>query len=354
MKRVLFIFVGMLLLLFLSSCGDQDIPIQEDIAEKRQDSLDIITKRLMDSLKNKDQMDFFSFNDILLGDGVPLSVDLAIRWRTTDPALVLSQFSSIYEYKSKVLALRGQELMNEAFNEFESVDSVFSSQRQRFIGRLKEIIFDRLPEDGIVIKEVICEKIKFPETYTDAMKKAGLQRQEMERINQETILAVARSAADKKKAEAEAKVAIAKAQAEGRLAKIKAETEKSKRASQLAAAETQRQVAFKKSQTEADHLKLLAQADLEKQGNLKKLEIEHEKSKIAVEVERKKKMDMADFEVQMELAKVFQNNPVYASYLVNKEMASKVKIAVLPSGSDPNVFGTLLNQTIPVADTKKD
>jgi hypothetical protein len=39
-------------------------------------------------------------------------------------------------------------------------------------------------------------------------------------------------------------------------------------------------------------------------------------------------------------------NPAYASFMVNKELASKVQIAVLPSGSDANVFGDLLKQGI--------
>ncbi len=346
MKKALFILAIILLVIFFSSCGNS--PNNKGKSSNKKQEL----THLLNSTVNRDQMDFFTFQQIRLGDGVPLGVKLAIRWKITDSVLLLDQFESIDDFRSYILKTRCLELMNEAFNEFISVDSVFSSQRLVFINRLKEIITNRLGEDGMEIKEVICEQLNFPETYTDAMEKAGLQRQEMERINQETILAVARAEADKKKAEASAKVEIARANAADRVEKIKAKTEKSRRASQLAAAETQKQIAYKKAQTESDRLKLLAQTDLEKQRNLKKMDIEHEEDQIAVEVDRKKKMDMADFEIQMELAKVFQDNPIYATYLVNKEMASKVKIAVLPPGSDASVFGSLLNQTIPVS--KKD
>lgn len=340
MKNLLFAIAILTLSALVTSCKESNVQTVSP------------TLSHLDSLTIRDQMDFFVFNDILLGDGVPIGVKLAIRWKITEPELVLSQFNSIAEFRNNILKTRGRELMNEAFNEFESVDSVFSTQRQVFIGRIKEIIDNRLGEAGVVMKEVICEQIFFPKTYTTAMEQVGLQRQEMERINQATILAVAKAEADKKQAEANAKVDIAKAKAADQVEKIKGETEKSRRTSQLAAAETEKQIAYKKAQSEAERLELLAKTELVKRRDLKKLDIQHERDQIQLEVEKKKKIDMADFEVQMELAKVFQQNPIYASYLVNKEMASKVKIAVLPTGSDPNVFGNLLSQTIPVGSVK--
>ena len=341
MKKLFFILMLALIGFLLMSCENSFFSNENAELSK------------LDSLALKDQMDFFSFQNILLGDGVPLGVDLAIRWKITDPEVVLSQFTTVTEFKNYVLQTRGKELMNEAFNEFDSVDSIFSSQRPVFIESLKAIIHERLGEEGISIKEVICSQINFPKTYTTAMEQAGLQRQELERINQQNIIAIALAKAEETKSEATAKVDIVKAKAEGRVEKIKAETEKNRRQSLLASAETEKQIAYKRSQTEADRLKLLAKADLEKVTDLKKLDVQHEKDMVEVEVEKKKKIAKADFEVQQELADVFQNNPVYASYLVNKELASKVKIAVLPTGSDPNVFGNLLQQMIPVSGEKK-
>ena len=85
---------------------------------------------------------------------------------------------------------------------------------------------------------------------------------------------------------------------------------------------------------------------MEKKEDLKNLEIQKQKERTALEVEKQKLLNKVDFAKQLELAKVYQDNPVYASFVVNKELASKVEIAVLPSGSDPNVFGSFLKQGI--------
>lgn len=337
MKKMIFVFTLAILSTSFFSCEESANPREQSVLLTKQDTIIL-----------KDQVAVFAYKNILLGDGVPLSVDLNVRWKVTDAELIFSQFNTEAEFRDQVLKPRGQEIVGQVFNGFESVDSVFTTQRQLFVSRIKESIYDHLGESGILIKEVICSQIHFPSTYTAAMEQAGLQRQELERINQQNLIAIAQADAERKKAEADAKVQIARAKAEDQVEKIKADTEKNRRESMLATAETQKQIAMKQAQSDAERKKLLAKADLEKNRDLKKLEIEHKRNLVDVEVEKKKKMDVADFEVQMELANVFQNNPVYASYLVNKELASKVQIAVLPTGSDPNVFGGLLQQTIPV------
>jgi hypothetical protein len=47
-----------------------------------------------------------------------------------------------------------------------------------------------------------------------------------------------------------------------------------------------------------------------------------------------------------ETAKVYAANPAYASFLVNKELASKVQIAVLPLGTDSGVLGNIIQSAI--------
>jgi len=47
-----------------------------------------------------------------------------------------------------------------------------------------------------------------------------------------------------------------------------------------------------------------------------------------------------------ETAKVYAANPAYASFLVNKELASKVQIAVLPLGTDSGVLGNIIQGAI--------
>jgi len=39
--------------------------------------------------------------------------------------------------------------------------------------------------------------------------------------------------------------------------------------------------------------------------------------------------------------------PSYAAYLVNRELASKVQIAVLPLGTESGVLGNMLQSTLP-------
>lgn len=293
-----------------------------------------------------DQINSMNLSGIRLGDGVPLSLNLSIRWNIENPETFFKQFSSSDSFCSSIMQPRILEIMNSVANEFPSVDSVFSSQRQEFIAEVKNVLVDYLSEDEISVKEVIVSGISFPNSYTVAMEQAGLQRQELERIEQLNIIDIAQAEANRKKAEAESKVAIAQAEADGRVQKIQAQTEKDRRLIELAKAETQSQIDKKNAETEATRLKLLAKADLEKRTDLKNLEIQKQRDLMELDLDKQRKFDVADMERQMEMAKVYQANPVYASFLVNKELASKVEIAVLPTGSDPSVFGNLLNNTI--------
>ena len=296
----------------------------------------------------RDQVHPFTLSNIRLGDGVPLILSLSVRWNIGDPEDFIDQFASCATYNSLIMQPRMLELISQEANTFPSVDSVFSTHRQDFITAIKDLLVEDLGQDEITVKEVIFTGISFPDTYTKAMEKSGLQKQELERIHQQNILDLAQADAKRKKEVADAKVAIAKAEAEGRIAKMKAQTEKSKRESELAKAETQAQIDRRKAEVEAERLKLLAKAELEKKQDLKNLDVQKQRDLMLLDVDRKKEMNKADFEQKVEMAKVLQENPVYASFLVNKELASKVEIAVLPTGSDPNVFGNLLKNNMPV------
>lgn len=281
-----------------------------------------------------------------MGDGVPLDIDVYLRWEVQNPPTFFSQFSNVDTFNRMVLYPRAKELGNMVANEFESVDSVFSSQRELFLVELKNNFEKSLGEESIQIKEVIVSNITFPESYTSAMEKVGLQRQLLEAIQQEKAVAIERSKAEKAKTEAQAKVKIAKAEADGRVAQINARTEESRRKSELAKAETQAQITRKEAQAEADRNRLLAKAELEKKTDLKDLDLLKKQQLDNLEIDKAKKVRKAELESQIELAEVVQQNPTFASFLVNKELASKVEIAVLPTGSDPNVFGNLLKQGV--------
>ena len=71
---------------------------------------------------------------------------------------------------------------------------------------------------------------------------------------------------------------------------------------------------------------------MEKQQKLKEQEITKQKELNALAVQKEK-----------DLASLCIDNPQYASFLISKELASKVQIAVLPS-DDGGIFNSMLQQ----------
>ncbi|MEO1262487.1 MAG: SPFH domain-containing protein [Bacteroidota bacterium] len=293
-----------------------------------------------------DQVFSTQLTDLRLGDGVPLDLKVYLRWTVEDPTLFYRQFTTADSFNHLVLFPRAMEMGGKIANEFISVDSVFSTQREAFLVTMKQALEESLGEEGMSMKEVVVSSITFPVSYTDAMEKVGLQRQMLEAIEQEKRIAIERAEANKEKTEANAKVAIAEAEAEGRVARIKAKTEESNRKSELAKAETAAQITRKKAQADADRNRLLAKAELEKKTDLKNLELQRQQEMDDLEIAKAKKTRQAELEDQIEFANVVQDNPNFANFLINKELASKVGIAVVPTGSNPNVFSDLLNQKI--------
>lgn len=282
--------------------------------------------------------------DVRLGDGVPLQLTVSVRWKLEDVQNFYNQFVTMDSFNQVILKPRSMELVKNISNEFSSVDSVFSSSRQHYINTLKNELLTKLGEDGIVINEIIVSDIIFPVSYTKAMEEVGLQRQEIERIRQMNIVELERATANKKKAEADGQVQIAQAEAQGKLQKIQAETEKERRKIELAKAETAKQVQRMQAQAQAEKLKLIAKAELEKKRDLKNLDVQKQRDLEQIQIDKQRQMDKVAFEQQVDLAKLCAENPTFATFLINKELASKVEIAVLPSGSNPNIFGGLLNQ----------
>lgn len=287
-------------------------------------------------------------HEVRLGDGVPLKLTFSVRWALEDGPYFYDQFDSADSFNLVVLRPRALELVKTISNQFPSVDSVFSTDRQLYISEIKSALKSELGEQGIVIKEIILSDVGFPASYTKAMEQVGLKRQEIERIRQMNEVELERAAANKKKVEAEGQVQIAQAEAKGKLQKIQAQTEKSRRKSELAKAETQKQVQRMEAQAEAEKLKLIAKAELEKKRDLKNLDVQKQEELEQIKINKQRQLDRVAFEQQLELARLCSENPTFASFLINKELASKVEIAVLPTGSDPNVFGGLLKQNMQV------
>jgi len=299
------------------------------------------------NLEVRDQLFQSNLQSVRLGDGVPLDLDIAIRWRIDDVVLFHTQFAHPRAFDTLILSPRSQELANKIANPYTSVDSVFGPWRQDFILALKKSFEEELGEPGVSIEEVIIPEIHFPKTYTNALEASGMKERELEAIRERNDVAIASAAADKKKATADGETAIERARMEGKLQQIQANTEEIRRKTELAKAETKRQVTEKQSFAEARKAQLMAEADLTKVRGLKKAEADHKRELEMIEVEKKRAYDKAGIDKELEIAKICASNPTYASYMINKELASKVQIAVLPSNMDGNMFGELMRLQTP-------
>ncbi|WNJ17959.1 SPFH domain-containing protein [Pontibacter sp. G13] len=291
-----------------------------------------------------DQIFQMTLHDIRLGDGVPVGVDLSVRWNLTGEIDFAGTYVSPERYDSLILSARCKELVAALANTFPSVDSLFSVDRVPFMNALKDQLQNGLAETGIEMKEVMVSTIIFPQTFLSSMEKTGLREQELTAIRQQKVLEIERAKAAKEQAVAQGEVSVAQAEARGRLERIEADIESSRRKRELAQAETQRQVAETQAKSEKKRLELLAEADLTKQKGLKKLEISHLRELDQVAVDKQKALDLAEFESQMQLANLCEENPAYATFLVNRELASHVQIAVLPSNGQDHMLGQFLQQ----------
>ncbi|MEZ4884329.1 MAG: SPFH domain-containing protein [Chitinophagales bacterium] len=283
------------------------------------------------STANRDHVFQTTLKDVRLGDGVPINLVLSIRWKIDDASLFYDQFNSLGAYDSLMLIPRGRELAGKLSNTYSSVDSVFTTQREPYIRDLKQRLLGGLGEDGVEIKEIIVSDIYFPKTFTDAMEQIGLRERELEQIRLKNILDLEQAEAKRKKAKAEGTVTIEEAKVEGEVAEINAQIERKKRLTKLAEAETEAQVIEKKALAEARRIQVLADAELEKRRDLNNLDVDQKRNLLTV-----------DKDNQVNLAGLYQTNPVFASFLVNKELASKIQIAVVPPNTDISTLSGLI------------
>lgn len=281
--------------------------------------------------------------NVRLADGIPLHIQISTRWEIEDQSLFKTQFGNSSKYDSLVLFPRELELANNVSNLYNNVDSVFTSQRHAFINNLKTYLTKNLGEKGIKINEVIVADVVFPNSYTNAKEKLAMQDQELKRIRKQSLIDIQAAQARKEQTTAQGEVDMEKALTTAKVEKINAKTEESRRKSMLARAETEKQVAEKKAESDARRQVLMAKADLEKMNDLKNLEVQKKKDFNKVAIENQNEIKKAAFDNDIRMAKLCNDNPIYAKYMINKELASKVKIAVVPSGENGNVFSGLLD-----------
>jgi len=294
----------------------------------------------------RDQVYHSTLQSVRLKDGVPLNIKVAVRWKIADFVKFSEQFESPNKYDTLILAPRQLELANDVSNKYINVDTLFNSQRHQFISDLKTYLMANLGEDGVEIKEVIVSDVIFPYNYTNGKEKLALQQQDLERIRKQAEINEENANASKRQAVSNGQVLMAQAEQNAKVQKIKAETEKSIRLSKLAQAETQKQVSVLTAESEAKRRVLLAKADLTSKKDLKNLRMQEQRDRDKIEIDKKVKLEQVAFDTDMRMAKLCSDNPVYATYMVNKELASKVQIAVLPNNQDGSVFNSLLNNKI--------
>ncbi len=294
--------------------------------------------------------------DVRLADGMPLTIHLSTRWEVADKAKFEKQFVSSGRYDSLVLHPKQLELANQVSNTYLHVDSVFTVQRQGFIIDLKKHLLKNLGENDIAVNDVVVSKIEFPSLYTEAKERLALQDQELKRIRKQSVIDLEQAEAKKKYAVAQGAVNVEQAHLDAKLEKIQADMEKSRRASMLAKAETNKQVAERRAEADARRQVLMARADAEQKQlyanvdvervkKLNELEVQKQEDLALVEGMKQSKTEEIAFQANVKLAELFAKNQSYAGYLINKEMASNVQIAVVPTGKEMNTFSSLLSQT---------
>lgn len=275
----------------------------------------------------------FQVDNIRLHDGVPLAMQFDLRWQVDDPDMYGRLHVASDSFPKMLMLPRAEEALRTLAHGFYSVDSVFFSQRNFFLQSAKDALRSNLQKDGITVQDIIIKSLSFPQSYVSAMEAAGLQRQELERIKRQTTVAIAEAEAERRKTEAMSRVQIAQEEANARMRDIQASTEDRRRAAEVARAETEVQIEAKKSVIAADRQRQMNQVEIEKASQQQELELK-----------KVRQSDEAEILRARELAKVYVDNPGYAGFVVNKELASKVNIAVLPAGQDHGVLNHFLEQ----------
>ena len=295
---------------------------------------------------DQDQVHKTELVDIRLGDGVPLKLSLAIRWRIEDGEGFARQFPDALKYASLILDPKALEVTSKVANTYASVASVFRPEREKFTQDVKDALRQQLAERGITIKDVVVAEILFPKNFTDALEVKATKDQELERIRQKSAIALEDAKAAQSKATAEGQVEIEKAKVAGKVAEISADTENKRRLSSVAKAETEAQVLKRRTRAEVERQRLMAAQEADRQRKFNQVELEKVARLKDLEVKKQKDLDDLVMVRDRETAKVYAANPAYASFLVNKELASKVQIAVLPLGTDSGVLGNIIQGAI--------
>ena len=156
-------------------------------------------------LTEQDQVHKTELVDIRLGDGVPLKLSLAIRWRIEDAEAFSRQFPEPSKYATLIFDPKAREVTSNVANTYDSVASVFRPEREKFLQDIKSALRQKLAEQGVSIKKVVRADILFPKSFTDALEVKGTREQELERIRQKSAIELEDARAAQSKATARGK-----------------------------------------------------------------------------------------------------------------------------------------------------
>ena len=297
-------------------------------------------------IANRDYVHQTELKDVRLGDGVPLSLSLSIRWRIEDGRAFTRQFADPEQYAKLVFDTKAQELAGKIANTYASVAAVFKPEREKFVREVKETLAQKLVEPDIRVKEVIIAQMPFPKNFTDALEVTATKDLELARIREKNAIDLEQAKAAQSQAQAEGQVQVEKAKIEGKVAEINAQTEDKRRLSQVAKAETESQVMERRTKAEVERQRLLTQREAERQRELNRVELEKQANLKDLELKKQKEFDQVQIAKEKELAALTAGNPAYAAFLVNRELASKVQIAVLPLGTESGVLGNIIQHSL--------
>src|SRR5262245_6347178 len=289
-------------------------------------------------LTQRDHIHQTELKEIRLGDGVPITFSVSIRWRIEDGRAFTHQFADPAGYAKLVLDAKSREVAGQVANAHPSVAAVFRPDREKFVQEMKETLTAKLAEPGIRIKEVILSEMVFPRTFTDALEVTATKELELQRVREKSAIDLEQAKAAQANAQAEGQVRAERARAEGRVAEINAQTEDKRRLSEVARAETEARVLDRRTKAEVERQRLLTRQEVERRQELNR-----------VDVDKQKQLDQVAVAKEKALAVLTAENPTYAAYLVNRELASKVQIAVLPLGTESGVLGNMLQTTLGAA-----
>ena len=352
MKTTSLVLFGLLTILLLNSCFKSE-----------QDSETSIPLHFYKDFVMNERI-----NDVRLADGAPLDLEITYRWKLADVDSFYKEFGDLVFFDSLILRRRAKEIADIETVKFKSLDSVFTNQREDYINAIRTSLQFQLGGNEAIIKEVIITDLTFPIKYTRALESISLQKKEVEQIKQQSLVDLAKSEAKKKKAESDSKIELTLAESKSKLEKLQTKTEESRRSSMLAKAETESQVSMLKAQASAQKQRIAASAELDNQS--KQLALQRENvlanNQIALQDEeqrnnitlvnnkkatiQKMQLDKEQRQIEMDMellfAKLCSDNPNYTEYLVNKELASQVEIAILPSGSELGMFENMIKKTM--------